>query len=191
MDSNFLQSMFTHIHSESFGRFFVSKLSINFAHLVILNPKYAPPNWPSSRINNGLQLSSGHDAPHPFREFFAVVHHLPLPSFLAHLVILPPNMHDQDDLPQNQQWTPTSFRGMFSPTSNPRVLAGFAWVSHFHRLCSLGDFSTKYGMDQSTSPKINNFLQLSSGLDVPHPFREFFAVVHHLPLHLFWLTWWF
>ena len=46
-------------------------------------------------------------------------------------------------------------------------------------------------MTKLTSPKINNFLQLSSGLDVPHPFREFFAVVHHLPLHLFWLTWWF
>ena len=91
------------------------------------DPKYAPPNWPSSESTMDSNFPQGM-MPHTHSEGFDRFCMGKLSIDFVHLVILAPNMHDQDDILQNQQWTPTSFR-VCSPTSNPRVLAGFAWVS--------------------------------------------------------------
>ena len=227
MDSNFPQGMMPHTHSEGFDRFFMGKLSIDFVHLVILAPNMHDQDdilqnqqWtPTS-----FRVCSPNIKPKSFGRFCMGK----LSIDFVHLVILAPNMHDQTNLPQNQpissnfpqgltfhthsesfsrwctipslfiffgslgdfttkyawpRWPPpksttdSKFGEYVYPHQNPEfwpVLNGYANLL----LCSLGDFVPKYAWPNWPPLKINNGLQVSSGCDVPHPFREFWPVLH-------------
>ena len=119
MDSKSLQGVMSHIHSESFDRFCMGKLSIDF--VVILPPSRRPPTK-STKDPNFPQGMMTHTHSKGFDRFFMGMQ---ICLHFVHLVILAPNMHDQTNLPQNQQWTPTFLRAWRS-TPIPRVFRGGA-----------------------------------------------------------------